>query len=63
MSNLLSVLDTHLQEMALANEFARLNRIRRAWEAYHGHFRKPLKVKLGQPDDNVVVNFARWEAG
>ncbi len=33
--------------------------IRRAWEAYHGRLPKALKVKPGQLDDNVYLNFCR----
>jgi hypothetical protein len=30
-----------------------------AWSYYEGNHRKPLKVKAGQPDDNVILNVSR----
>lgn len=30
-----------------------------AWEYYHGKHRKPLKVRTGQPDDNIILNLCR----
>lgn len=43
----------------LEEDTDRLMRYRRAWDAYFGRFRKPLKVRQGQADDNVIVNFVR----
>lgn len=40
-------------------ERARLARYQTAWAAYFGDMPKPLKVKPGQADDNVTVNYAR----
>lgn len=40
-------------------ERARLARYGAAWAAYFGDMPKPLKVKPGQADDNVTVNYAR----
>lgn len=34
----------------------RAGRIAAGWQYYDGDMRKPLKVKAGQPDDNVIVN-------
>lgn len=36
----------------------RVVRMHRAWEAYRGNFPPPLKVKPGDPDDNVIANKA-----
>ncbi len=55
----MSVADQMWMERFVADETARLVRYRRAWDAYFGRFRKPLKVRQGQPDDNVIVNFVR----
>lgn len=33
--------------------------IRTAWQYYDGDHRKPLKVKTGQADDNVILNVSR----
>jgi len=43
----------------MSEQEQRLRRFRTAWDAYYGRFPKPLKVKKGKPDDNVIVNFAR----
>jgi len=40
-------------------ETARRERMRRAWNAYQGEAAGPLKVKPGDADDNVRVNYAR----
>ncbi len=42
-----------------AEERARLDRWAKAWELYFGNHPKPLKVKPGQADDNVTLNYAR----
>jgi len=42
---------------AVENE--RALRLKRAWNAYYGRFRKPLKVEEGEYDDNLRVNYAR----
>jgi len=47
-----------LERLAEA-EYERELRYRKAWEAYYGNFRKPLRVRTGQVDDNVLVNFCR----
>lgn len=47
------------QGMIVAEERGRLEQYARAWQVYFGKHPKPLKVKEGQPDDNVTVNFAR----
>lgn len=38
---------------------ARLNDIREAWRAYYGLMENPLRVKMGQPDDNIKLNFGK----
>lgn len=52
------VSDLTMQD-ASAAEVARLGRIAAAWAAYYGDMARPLKVVPGQPDDNVILNFAR----
>jgi len=37
----------------------RLQRYKRGWEYYNGDHARPLQVREGQPDDNVIVNLAR----
>lgn len=48
-----------LTGLAAADELQRAARIARRWQAYHGQHPRPLKVRQSQPDDNVVVNYAR----
>lgn len=38
---------------------ARRKQIDAAWAYYEGNHRRPLKVKPGQPDDNVILNLCR----
>lgn len=40
-------------------ERLRQSRIEKAWRAYNGEYRKPLKTKRGEVDPNVTPNFAR----
>lgn len=48
-----------LTELA-SNELAeRCKAIDSAWAYYEGNHRKPLKVKAGQADDNVILNVSR----
>lgn len=35
-------------------------RYKRNWSYYHGDHIKPLKVEIGQADDNVIINLARY---
>jgi len=42
-----------------AEERGRLDRWAKAWELYFGNHPRPLKVKSGQADDNVILNYAR----
>lgn len=46
-------------DQAAQAEKERLDRIAKAWDAYHGNLANALKVKPGQDDDNVKVNFSR----
>jgi len=41
------------------DEQSRIGAFRRRWEAYYGALPKPLKVKFGQVDDNIRLNYAR----
>lgn len=52
-------LDLAHAEAAIAAEIALAQKIARRWDYYLGRHPRQLKVKPGQPDDNVVVNFAR----
>ncbi len=45
-----------LIDLAADERKARANSTAAAWQYYDGDMRKPLKVKPGQPDDNVLVN-------
>ncbi len=56
---MLNIVERQLQEIAALDEISRAARFKKVWDAYYGRFAKPLKVKLNQPDDNVLVNFAR----
>jgi hypothetical protein len=55
----LSYADRMWMDEQVAEERARLERYRKGWQAYFGEHPEPLKVKPDQPNDNVVVNFAR----
>jgi len=53
------VVEQQIVEAPALGENAPVTRFKRAWDAYYGRFSRPLKVKPNQPDDNVLVNFAR----
>jgi hypothetical protein len=44
------------QRPASVTEQDRLRNMRNAWKAYNGDLENPLKVEVGQPDDNVTLN-------
>lgn len=48
-----------VQDSLDLTEQARMLRMQRAWQAYHGDQPRPLRVRQGQPDDNIIANFAR----
>lgn len=48
-----------VNERAKLDEQQRLRKIQKAWDAYYGDHKKPLKVKPGKPDDNVIINYIR----
>jgi hypothetical protein len=50
---------TQLAQVAAEDEQRRITRMQTAWLAYHGKLPPPLKVRAGQPDDNVAANKAR----
>lgn len=54
-----NLVDLSLMEVAAREEVARVKRMQRAWSAYLGEYDRPLKIKMGQPDDNVIVNKAK----
>lgn len=47
------------QERIETEEHARLIQYGQAWKAYFGQYKQPLKVRPGQSDDNIVVNYCR----
>jgi len=49
----------HLYELAATDERERLERYKRAWEAYRGELPDTLRVKRGQPNDNVQASKCR----
>ena len=55
----MNVVSQHLADAMAIDELERQLRFKRAWQAYHGDAPKPLKVRQGDPDDNVQVNLAR----
>jgi hypothetical protein len=55
---MVSVADLVAHEAA-RDEAARAERMRGAWAAYTGDTPRPLRVRPGEYDDNVRVNFAR----
>lgn len=46
-------------ERAAVCEMARRDRMARAWRAYYGEMPRPLRVRPGDPDDNILLNFPR----
>lgn len=48
-----------LVDLAANDELNRLEQIRAAWKAYYGNLPKPLRVRPGNVDDNIRLNFAR----
>ena len=51
--------EQHIVEMVAAEELFRADRFKKAWTAYNGDQQKPLKVRPGDQDDNVIVNYAK----
>lgn len=47
-----------IMDQAAQSERKRLECINKAWDAYYGNLPKPLKVKPGQADDNIALNFS-----
>lgn len=47
------------QERIDTEEHARLLQYAQAWKAYFGQHRRALKVRPGQSDDNVIINYCR----
>jgi len=48
-----------LLSLVATEEHDRIVRYARAWQLYEGNFPRTLKVRPGQPDDNVTANFVR----
>ena len=55
----INILERQAVADATAEEAARVEAISAAWDAYYGRFPKPLRVRAGQADDNVSVNYCR----
>jgi hypothetical protein len=52
------VIAENILQQAQTADRDRLLRISRAWDAYYGKLPKPLKVKPGDQDDNVRLNYS-----
>lgn len=48
-----------LVDLLAKEELNRLERFRKAWQAYYGELPKPLKVEPGNVDDNIRLNFIK----
>lgn len=48
-----------LSQMADRSDRERMERIRASWDAYYGTNPDPLKVRKGEANDNVRINYAR----
>lgn len=48
----------HMAQLAEQDEAERLERYKRAWNAYDGNGPKPLDIEPGQADDNVRLDYA-----
>ncbi len=57
--NAITPIQRMIAEQQMAAERDRLLRYDGAWAAYHGNHPKPLAVRRGQTDDNVIANKAR----
>jgi hypothetical protein len=55
----MGIVANHLTDMSADDRYKRLLRFQRAHRAYEGYLPNPLKVKVGEPDDNTKVNFSR----
>ncbi len=50
---------TGLLDLLGRDEQSRIEVVRKRWEAYYGKMKPALKVREGQVDDNVRINYAR----
>jgi len=57
--NVPTALDMFWEQLA-GDEIERLNKYKRGWLYYYGQHDAQLKVKPGQPDDNVILNLAQY---
>ncbi len=55
----INIMDRQALADATGDDAARIQAISAAWDAYFGRLPKPLKVRPGQSDDNVAVNYCR----
>jgi len=56
---MLNAVYTSLLDVLGRDEQSRVEVMRRRWEAYYGKLSPTLKVRVGQIDDNVRINYAR----
>lgn len=54
-----TAIENNLLDLFIAEEMARVRDIATRWQYYTGKHPRPLKVRPGQPDDNIIVNFVR----
>ena len=54
-----NIVEQQIMQALNSEEIGRLNKFKRAWSAYCGQYPRVLKVRAGQPDDNVLPNYAR----
>lgn len=55
----MDIVGQHILENDAADAQERLERYKRAWDAYRGDLPDSLKVRAGKPNDNLKVNYAR----
>jgi len=48
-----------IDKVGRAERTKRTDYVGAAWKYYRGEHRKPLKVRSGQPDDNIIINLCR----
>jgi len=57
---MLDLAANQFQQRQQAAQSGRLADYKRRWQYYHGEQRQSLKVAEGQPNDNLVINLARY---
>lgn len=56
---MLNPIAVHLTENEIESEWKRVQSMKRHWEYFYGEHPKPLVPIKGEPDDNVIINYAR----